>query len=1393
MDRASVSRLPLRLHPVAFAAILTGVLGGCGLGTVAVVASSGSDGSSTQNQLPTATLNNDLFVENPDQRRGIPITFSVSDKELDDIEVVLQWRYADQESFPDLGAAGSSAAAVLAMLEEPGKATEMQVCTELRRFLGGRVAGLPSGSPNGGGSFDETLQVRLPELASTAAALLAGGLGGRELEILRNSAVPEEVDWASNPLNAPLAALPGSSPLTALVLDAAPGGWEVREIQLTTGEELGGIASSTVDFFPTAMAVSQLGSVLFVASASTSGPTDLWRVDRILPDGTQESISGDFTFTYNEGLGVRGITALTDTTALITVDSQVEHLDFNQGTSTPLIEGLSVPWGIVHDPRVPNRVFVAEHLGHQVLEIDLFSHSQRPIFAQSPSDGGGPGPDPFPFPTALALEGEKNLLVVTEAATPGDSTLKQLRLNSPEDADDDGAADALVTELVTVKRIGGVATGDRGLRILSIPNLGIADQGLLAVGGGVAQLRTLVEGAGAYDTATQVATVTEPFEPVPAFNQPWSIAFPTSLAQVSSSGANATFLWDTSDVPAGGLVNVRVVPLDKKLGNVAEGETSKSIQLPLTEDPGPQTLVTAIGVGATPDLSLGEGGVAIADLDQDGDLDLAMAMSGYNNTSASSIQEFGVVSLAFQTEPGVFGDSDPFDQDDTIEIPAAGGQVERPRSVAAGDLNGDGFTDLVTSNETESDVRDLAILFQSDLNPGVFAFGLDVPIASGRPNFVIPVDLDDDGDLDLATAAAGADLGWVHTHVQTAPGTFAPLEELPLPGFEISPGTSISRPRAVLSADLDFDGDVDLIAADERGRNLTVLYREGGLHDSELILISDQGNPEDGPRNGAVVDLDADGDLDVIAANASSAISSVDAVGNLLLFEQTSPGTFDCLLEDESGLCMPLGDELAAHPRSVAAGDYNRDGLFDVVAADYFGDRLVPFMQGPIDEFGSNLSLGTNGTDGPKPVLTADLDGDGQLDLVCSNLEDFTMNVFLARPRGAFALESTSTLGNAVTLFGTKSLAHGDLDGDGDLDLIAGNGLNASLTQILQDGAGFFFPQESFAKGASEVVDLELADLNGDGRLDIISPSDEIVGGEGEFTAVFLQNDDGGFNDVADQRLVVGVALYHNPTSVAVGDLDLDGDVDVVVGNRGTKGLAEGRSLTVFHGSPSGLSTTPDVTLDGAGTPLQPVDVVVCDLNADGFPDLAEASLNNEDEPAVAHAGIFLSASGTLPSAPSNLFPISNGPSALDAEDLDRDGDLDLAVSVAGGAELVELFFQTTPGVFDASADPLVGAPELATLGTEARSLTISDLDGDGDRDIAVAVGEPADVVQIFFQDRPGVFARDPLGPTKLNPGGEGEFHPRKVISADLDGDGDIDLATCNPFSNNVTILWGGH
>lgn len=387
--------------------------------------------------------------------------------------------------------------------------------------------------------------------------------------------------------------------------------------------------------------------------------------------------------------------------------------------------------------------------------------------------------------------------------------------------------------------------------------------------------------------------------------------------------------------------------------------------------------------------------------------------------------------------------------------------------------------------------------------------------------------------------------------------------------------------------------------------------------------------------------------------------------------------------------------------------------------------------------------------DGVAALAAADIDRDGDADLVLHDEIGPLLTVFLGDGLGSLGPGTTSTTG-----YRTAAIALGDVDGDGRLDAVLAGGGSRTLLALRGDGTGGFAPLiRSSLPGTPR--DAVLADLDGDGVLDVASPLFDV-----DAVAVGRGNGRGAFSIVSPP-----VPAGQSPHAIAAADFDADGRVDLAVANRysGDVSVLANRGGLAFvevARLPAGLGLVSIVArdLDGDGVvdvaalaqdesrlrlffgdgalrfdrtaDLEPagrsVFAAAADLDVDGVPDLVVAPYAGSSLTLFRGEGRGRFASGaTLP-----LPPLFRFASAIAAEDFDGDAIPDLAVAVKDdGGEDVALYFNRTPPA-------CIGGNVGAGAGQPIDVLFVNDSAGTGpDRAVNALRFEP---FTIFMSSPPG-------------------------------------------------------
>jgi hypothetical protein len=359
--------------------------------------------------------------------------------------------------------------------------------------------------------------------------------------------------------------------------------------------------------------------------------------------------------------------------------------------------------------------------------------------------------------------------------------------------------------------------------------------------------------------------------------------------------------------------------------------------------------------------------------------------------------------------------------------------------------------------------------------------------------------------------------------------------------------TGGSGPSAVAVADFNNDCAIDFATADQFANSVTVRFGSGGGSFPTLATINGFVTPQ------AIVagDFNNDGAPDLAVGNQAG--FSPDPVGHIisiLLNNNNATGTFST---------VPTANSPATNGfilRLVAA-DVNEDGNLDLLAVDVTsspnGVRL--YLGDGTGHFAAASVISTD-THSPLAVVAVDLNGDHHLDLAVA-AGDATA-IFLGAGNGTFGAPSYILYPDPIEgADGAAHLAAADIDHDGDIDVVttAGNWLRG--VTVLRNNGDATFTRTRFQINSvvTNPVFVALADLDGDGNIDIVTANQSGCTPDGSNLSARPGNGDGTFGAILPISVGYGPTCLNShwqPNAIAAVDLNCDGAADMIVPNMNT-------------------------------------------------------------------------------------------------------------------------------------------------------------------------------------------------------------------------------------------------
>ena len=421
-------------------------------------------------------------------------------------------------------------------------------------------------------------------------------------------------------------------------------------------------------------------------------------------------------------------------------------------------------------------------------------------------------------------------------------------------------------------------------------------------------------------------------------------------------------------------------------------------------------------------------------------------------------------------------------------------------------------------------------------------------------------DLDGDGDVDLVSTSWTDDT--VRWFQNDGTGSFT----------EYTIATGVSGARHAFVADIDGDTHMDVLVSDYENDTVTWYENDGGATPTFTAHVIT--SSADGAWSSYAIDVDNDGDMDVLSASIWD--------GKVAWYEN-------------DGAAIPGWTEhvittTADGVRTVVAGDLDGDGDIDVASASFVDDTIAWYESDGAATPGFTERIVTTGALGAQSIEIADVDSDGNLDLVTASYADGKIAWF----HNDGAVDPTfSEQVISTAAAGARDVTTADMDGDGDLDILSASVTDNKFAWYENDGAVMpGFTERLVSQDGNGPRAVDAADIDGDGDIDVIgaSISDDEVG--------YFENTDGqmGIQVTAEETPLVFDAAGNNLvwiSDVDEGGLEMKVRLEITNGTISLSGLT-GLTLDVGTGTDDGIvefrGTITDINAALDGMTFTPTD-----------------------------------------------------------------------------------------------------------------------------------------------------------------------------------------------------------
>jgi hypothetical protein len=659
--------------------------------------------------------------------------------------------------------------------------------------------------------------------------------------------------------------------------------------------------------------------------------------------------------------------------------------------------------------------------------------------------------------------------------------------------------------------------------------------------------------------------------------------------------------------------------------------------------------------------------------------------------------------------------------------------ADGPHGMATADLNGDGVLDLVLNDGNTSGVSVLLGNRDGSFQPFALfdcgcAFPVDVAVA----------DFNGDGKNDVAETSSSG----VSILLGDGAGNLGTPRVL----------TAGVAPDRIVAADLNGDRKLDLAVTNLGSNTVSVFLGRGdGTFGAAKNITVGMG-----PDGIAAADFNGDGKLDLAVANSGMAEGHNRG---------PNANTLAILLGDgNGGVSSTTFIPTEKTPQQVLVQDLNNDNKLDVLVSTFrMGD--VSELLGNGDGTFQAARIFHAGTRADAMRL-ADFNADGKDDLLVTNGSLSNVALLFGDGTGNFGAATSVPSGRTAT-----ALATGDFNHDGKTDYITANFDSNTVSVVLGRRNGKFVDIGAGLPIATDFPNQIIsADFNGDGLPDL-ALVDTGVNEIGQAVEILLGTNNGGFGPAT------AFPTGTQPEGLTATDFNHDGHLDLVVTNFGNFLNGDRGGVSLLLGNGDGSFQAPANFAAGDF----PVGIASGDFNGDGNPDVVVADFGTSAGVAAVTLLLGNGNNGFAPAQNVVTFPEFTVFTNILSGDFNNDGKQDIAYISELNDNRVSVQFGNGDGTFQAAIPVLI----RSAFTTIFFDFEVGDFNNDGIADFAV---EEDGSTEIVLNDGNGHFTSS--GVFSEGNGATFTFVP-KLVLADFNGDGALDVAAPDGFGQTMAVLLG--